>query len=399
MMRKILLLTDIPPCENVTGGIFLNQLCANIPDENLAIFTVLNPALHPQMGERYTNIPQRFATKPFEGWGHRKPRVFKSLVMETRYSFYDLPKISSSVVAFGKTWGAEALWAILEGQTMIRLTLMVSRKLKLPLYPQVMDPPEWWFRDWKVNPVHTKLFLHKYRRVLKKATKIGAASWEMAKSYTKQFGIKAIPIVSPLDKSKALSPLENQQQDKDNTELLIGMAGQLYANMEWDALINALDTSGWNISGRAVKIKLLGHHNQEMYSHHPYVEVLGWRSQQEAISILSTLDVLYLPYWFDPLFSQEARFCFPSKLTSYLAAGVPVFVHSPLYASPAKFVMENKAGLVCDSLKAEQIITGLEAMVNDKVAYRQMAINGHKAFLEHLSMQVIGEKFKDLLEF
>ena len=395
-MKKILLLTDIPPCDNLTAGIFLNHLCKNIPDERLAIFTVLNPYLKPNLYNRYQNIPIKYAEKPFEGWGHRKNGRLSSFYHETIYAINDLPKISSQIVRFSKEQNVEAIWVIIQGQMMIRLASIVMNKLDLPIYPQVMDPPDWWFRDWKVNSIHTKIFLHRFDQLMRRAEKIGVASWAMEKAYSQKYNVEAVPLVSPIDESVVISPSHEKNEAADKN-LIIGMAGQLYAATEWNALINALDSANWNIGSRKVKIKLLGDHSNTPNVNYDNVEVLGWKSQKEVIQILSQCDISYLPYWFDPNYEQEARLCFPSKLTSYLAAGLPVFVHSPRYASPAEFVSNHNAGIVCDSLEHNVIISTLTSLVETEKEYQQFAENGNKALNTYLTHEAVGKQVERFL--
>jgi glycosyltransferase involved in cell wall biosynthesis len=127
------------------------------------------------------------------------------------------------------------------------------------------------------------------------------------------------------------------------------------------------------------------------------IEFLGWHSQVETIELLSEADILYCPYWFDPVFVTEARLCFPSKLITYLAAGRPVLFHGPSYASPARFLKEHNAALFCHSLVPSEVAAALQLLVLDKDLYRQTADNGRKAFEEHLTLAAAKKSFFEFL--
>jgi glycosyltransferase involved in cell wall biosynthesis len=108
--------------------------------------------------------------------------------------------------------------------------------------------------------------------------------------------------------------------------------------------------------------------------------------------------VLYCPYWFDSNFKDEAKLSFPSKLTTYLAAGRPVFFHGPEYSSPARFLRENEAGLCCYSLSTEEIIKTLTKLVSDKRQYMMLSQNGSVAFKEYLTLESMRRSFADFLQ-
>jgi glycosyltransferase involved in cell wall biosynthesis len=127
------------------------------------------------------------------------------------------------------------------------------------------------------------------------------------------------------------------------------------------------------------------------------VEFLGWHSQEETIQLLSEADVLYCPYWFDSAFEEESRLSFPSKLTTYLAAGRPVLFHGPAYASPAVFLKERGAGECCFSLDTDSIIASLTKLANDEAFYKETTFNGTNAFMECLTMLVLQKNFLEFL--
>ncbi len=384
----ILLLTDIPPCMNYTAGIFLNHLVNMIPENNIVCFTVLNPELKPEIPPRI-EFPIKTVDKPRENWGYiSKIGPLVSFVMETLIETFSIPKISHEVAAFARAHNVDAIWCTLEGQSMIRLACQVARETNLPLYTQVWDTPGWWMRAWKVNPTSARRVIKDYEKVIQASACCGAASWAMAEEYQASFGIKCVPLVSCLEKGMALEPA--REPKLTDGVLRIGLAGQIYARDTWDAFIAALDSVNWKICEYPVQIKVLGQWLDPALNR-PEIEFLGWHSQQETIEILSQLDVLYCPYWFDKAFEQEARFSFPSKVTTYLAAGRPVFFHGPEYSSPGRFLKDGNAGVCCHSAAPSEIIQQLNDLIRDEKFYGAMAQNGHQLFLEKLSFEALRE--------
>jgi hypothetical protein len=180
----------------------------------------------------------------------------------------------------------------------------------------------------------------------------------------------------------ALSPNESSQ-------LSIGLAGQLYATDEWNALLAALSSTNWMISGRAVKVYLIGDLDYVTVPRGARIEKLGRMSLAETIKTLSRMDIAYCPYFFRKDREFVARTSFPCKLAAYFAAGRPVLFHGPKYASPAKFIEENNAGICCYSLESEKILEKLTLLAGDKELYAKLAKNGKIAFQKYLTLDIL----------
>lgn len=357
----------------------------------------MDQALDPDISMEAARIPFGFSRKPREQWrisgGPQSGAL--PLLMETYTGCVAIPKLVREIVAFGREFRTEVLWCILQGQTMIRLAMPVARKLGVVLRSEVWDPPVWWLRAKRVDRLSRMSVLRKFASTLENSASCATASWAMAEEYSRLYQTITVPLLPSLDVTAALVPADEIHSGGD---FVIGMAGQLYANDEWQSLIAALDSVNWKILDRNVRIALLGRSASLRAKNRSNIEFLGWRSQADTIQILSEADVLYCPYWFDPLFESEARLSFPSKLTTYFAAGRPVCFHGPRYASPAKFITQYNAGVCCHSLVATDIVQMLTRLVSDKQLYAQVAQNGRKAFEEKLTLSCLRASFSEFLK-
>jgi glycosyltransferase involved in cell wall biosynthesis len=386
---KVLLLTDMPPCTNYTAGIFLNHLVGMLPREDIVVYSVLNSELTPEIPREISGIPIKTINKPRESWGFvRMVGPLLSFVMETVITSVDIPRISADIAEFARAHQVDAIWCTLEGQTMIRLALKAAELTNLPLYTHIWDTPGWWMRAWKVNSITSRGIIQEYEKAIRLSAKCGVASWAMKAEYESSYGVECVPLVGSLEKELALPPAVRPHLEDGSIQ--IGIAGQIYALDTWEALIHALDSVNWTIHGLPVKIKVLGQWLNPMLKR-AEIEFLGWHSQKETIEILSRFDILYAPYWFDPAFEQEARFSFPSKVTTYLAAGRPVFFHGPEYSSPGRFLDQNNAGLCCHSQNPLEIAQQLTRLISDEVYYQQVTANGHALFHEKLTLDALRE--------
>jgi glycosyltransferase involved in cell wall biosynthesis len=127
------------------------------------------------------------------------------------------------------------------------------------------------------------------------------------------------------------------------------------------------------------------------------VTFLGWKSQTEAVKILTDCDFLYCTYPFDPLMAEVSRQSFPSKLVLYLAAGRPVVFHGPAYASVAEFIGDRGCGILATSLNAEGLLKEIERLVENQKSYSEMASNAQKTFLDEFTLESMARSFNDFI--
>ncbi|AAU03807.1 glycosyltransferase family protein [Rickettsia typhi] len=390
---KILLLTDIPPCENYTAGLVLNPLVEFLPLDEIVICSVANPALEFKIPKTLNNIPHLKLFKPIEAAMRYKEGKIGGLIAygfelfnAATVKYFLLPKI----IKFAKEHKVDAIWSVLQGQTIIRLTRPLAKKLSVSLFTQIWDPFEWWLRANKIDRLTQKRLLKEFDAVIKHSTCCATASWAMSESYKTQYDTPTIPLIAGLSKELARMPATSPH---NRYEYIISIAGQFYAQSEWLSLINALNQVNWIIAGRKIKVRVMGQGFQVFTQLHANFEYLGWRSQEETIRLLAESDLLYMPYWFSEEFYKESSTSFPSKLVTYFASGRPVFCHAPEYSSPSKYIAENNAGYLCNSLSTDKIIYDLERAIIDAVSYKTFAKNASQCFLRDFILERMQETF------
>lgn len=385
------------PCKTYTGGLMLHQQFKFMPKEQLSCFVASHPRLKFELDPDYAGIPYQQMHKPKE----QKERLFPGKIGALYSCFREqytansiVPRIAAKAVAFARQVNCEKIWCVLEGQTMIRIADILQRQLNIPMITQVWDPPEWWMKANKVDGYSVRQILDIFARVLERSEACAAASWAMAEYYRNEFDCNAIPLVPGLDKTIAREPAT---RINDRPDLIIGFAGQMYSVEEIARLVETVEALGWELGGRKVRIRVLGG-GFDMGANRPRnYEYLGFRSQPETIELLADCDILYCPYWFDPRFEKESKQSFPSKLTTYLAAGRPVLFHGPDYSSPGRFLELNDAAQLCNSLERTAVLNALERLVWDQDRYRELADNGRRAFDTHLTTDVMRLQFCKVL--
>ncbi len=385
---KTLLLTDIPPSSNLTAGIVTAQMCRFFPAGELAIFCVQNRHLSPEPYPDLADIPIRFAVKPDELPRRRIHGISigsgGATAVETLRRLTRISPLVRKAVAYGKEQNVTSLWVILQGQTMVRMAVGVAEGLRIPFRVQIWDPLDWWLRAHEVDPLNRRWDLAAFDRAMRAATACGAASWEMAKHYERLYGTPSQAIIASLARSMARRP---EPRLRNAAELVIGMAGQFYANEEWLALVGALEHARWQVAGRPVVVRVFGH-QRPMAIPEDHLDFLGWQSQAKSVELLSnSCDVLYCPYPYATSMANVAKFSFPSKIPTYLAAGRPILFHGPDYAGPAQYLKTTGAGFICRSMDPDAVYDGLMHLVEDSALYARLAIAAQDAFLADFTLE------------
>lgn len=394
-MKKLLLLSNIPPCGVDAGGLLVEKLCRLLPAGSLACFA----AVHPYWLERVSVSPD-LAWMPLRIELERprgalatgiRARVLPAILEWLARGY--AARLVAKAVEFGRTFGAEAVWSHLAGEVMIRIALPVSNALGVPLYAQVLDPPEFWFRHERVPELSRRVLANGFAAALKASAGCAAVSDPMRKQYDQAYGTKSVTILPSLDARLALPPARRLRSDD---QLVIGVAGNLHELAPWNSLIEALHAADWKIAGRRVRIRLLGRSAPFDTSRRVDVEFLGWWPQ-EPVQLLSETDLLYCAGMFNPEHAAQARLSFPSKLAAYLAAGRPVLFHGPPYSSAVQFLRDHDAGLFCHSLDTSEILSALTCVATDGELYARLAANGTRAFMSRLTTDAMRVGFAEFL--
>lgn len=382
---KTLLLTDIPPCRNLTAGLVTAQMCRALQPGELAAFVILNGELYPEPDPDLAWIPTVFFIKPNErGQTQLGKSELAAFVEETKTRLLKTSRLIEQAISFGLEQGVDQVWAILQGQTMVRVSRRVSRGLNVPLKTHIWDPLSWWHRAWGVDRVNRFLDNRELALTLRRSVVVASASPAMSRQIKSQFGTDSFPIIASVDEAVSHQPAVGFLR---SDEFVIGMAGQFYAIEAWEALCDALQAHDWRIAGRKVFLRVMGGAAPPNEIPQQHLRYHGWLDQTEVIRVLAReCDVLYCPYSFSKEMEEVSRLSFPSKIVIYLAAGRPIFFHGPAYSSPYSYLADNNAGTLCSDLGHADIQLALTRLALSPGLYSDLALAGRRAFLRDLTV-------------
>jgi len=378
------------------GSVFVRDLCEHYPRDrrsHLAFVDRIDGPLEKQwLGSpiRHVRDPCQQARPRLEGrWGRLAASPLRGQLLKRR-----LRSCLSQAQRFAKQHHAELVWAILNCPSTILLARPLADALALPLVVTVWDPPEYLAENHRLEPLERRRLLREFERTLRAAARCAVASEGMRDEYRQRYGVDGIVHIHAIRPELRRLPANGPGPDD---RLIIGVAGNLYAKREWDALLAALSAHHWRIAGRQVVVRVLSGGIRAAAEGGTCIEYLGWRPPEETIDLLAEADLAYLPYWFDKRHRLSVRLCFPNKLSTYLAAGIPVLFHGPEDSSVARFFRRYPAGVCCHSLDEGQIVASLERLASDGHLYTAAVAAGQAALDQELNITVFLNRFATLL--
>jgi glycosyltransferase involved in cell wall biosynthesis len=247
---------------------------------------------------------------------------------------------------------------------------------------------------FQVYRLFQKSLLREFEQTLKGAQQCAVIGESMKRHYDKTYGTKSIIVrhgVNPQFIDEAAESLST------SGPIRIGFIGSVTAASAFRAFWQALDEQGWKIGEREIHLRLAGH-RFDLRCHSPaHIEYLGWQSVEDSIRMLSECDINYLPQPFESSQQALAEWSFPTKLTSYLAAGRPILLHAPAYASLNEFLQKHPFGINVDSLDTASILAGLRQLIDDPILYANCSKAGQRAMNEAFTDETFCRAFKEFI--
>lgn len=160
----------------------------------------------------------------------------------------------------------------------------------------------------------------------------------------------------------------------------IAFCGSLRFRREFEALVDAVTLLNESRE-RPIEIRL--------YASKPHpAPVVNWRGYLDKEALIAELrdaDLAYSPLGFEPDDRLLVETSFPSKIATYLRAGVPILAHAPASATNAIFVVENEIGIAISTLEPRRIAVALLAYESNSSLRGSHAANTRAALIRHFS--------------
>jgi len=186
-------------------------------------------------------------------------------------------------------------------------------------------------------PAETEAILQKH---MQQAEKVVVISTGMQQFYLDRFNVKSTVLFGPADPSK-----KEKVSRHPSSSIKIGYFGAVAA-WQMDALravAVALDKTNTQLDIYSVIDRLPDELCLEG------VCFKGRLKQNEVVKTMQNYDALLLPISFLEKMRNMSEFNTATKMSEYLASGIPIFAIGPPYASMIKYLKLHNAAIVVDS--------------------------------------------------
>jgi glycosyltransferase involved in cell wall biosynthesis len=220
------------------------------------------------------------------------------------------------------------------------------------------------------------------KRILRNAAYIYAVSPEMQRLVSTECGVES-EIQLPSTTARACKAEGQAQVIREGGPIILfaGLVG--YTVKDCLDLLADLITSGqlkeYGLSGAQLhlcttmtdaEIRICGWGHKDIVCR-------SWVPQSELVSVLSSADILLLPYSFLEGSRDAVETAFPSKTADYLAAGKPILVFGPKYSSLVRYAAEQGFAEIVDEFSQVALANSIR-----KIAFSPL-------YREHLTARAL----------
>jgi hypothetical protein len=206
----------------------------------------------------------------------------------------------------------------------------------------------------------------RFGQVYRQATSRLCVSPYMEETYRKRYGVEGSVLLPSraADGPRFDSPPPRLRSG--GRELVIGFGGTINTRGYTEAL-RQLASSLARVGG---KLNIYGPISADQCARAgldaPNVRVQGLVPAADFIARMrEEVDALFLPMSFDPADLENMRLSFPSKLTDYTAAGLPILAYGPAQGSGIRWARENPGvALVVDSPGQADLDNAVKALLS-----------------------------------
>jgi len=390
--RRIAIITASAPGDGEVGEIWMRDICKALSEYDLSI--VLASAR--QQTPLTSAYPSLTLKLPSDRPTKREVLQRVSYELGLRRKMLSLVEEAFAFISEQKP---DLLLVVPFGYLSLMFCALLLDRLQEPVLSVVWDPPERQ-QDYSpiplINTFYGQMTKKLFYKVLRRSSRCIVMSEGMAELYRSY----ATPVVirSGIDESL----LAKEKPTEDNERYQIGFAGSLFGRDSFQAFIKALDSTGWIINNRPVRMVLVGvvGFSVNMFASKPAeIVLLGRHSRAETIEILSQCHMLYLPYPMNqPLSKETVKVSFPTKLSTYVAANVPIFYHGPKISSVGAFIQNYPIALHCSEIDTEAILNKTRQLLIDDKLRETIKTTQRKAFEEHFSWRQFQSKIVHAVE-
>ena len=370
-MSYIMLVSDMAPTDQFTGGIVLEQIMKSLECSRIDLRILVDAKLANYRVSRLSNYGDiSWFIKPNENWNG----VPKLLARRgERFAKNESLAIASILLRDISRNRPDHLILVIQGQTSIRIAEELA-KVGIPYTCVHWDPWRWWAKAQKVPKISDSEISHSYGV-------INASGFHLVPT-------AAFAAHYKIEQERFL-PLFPSMSDQVTSEVLkesvikVAFVGQYYAKKQIDHFLSTLDHLGWKFENRPVELHIF---NKEIKFVGKNFVNHGWMNYEALPTIISECDFALLPYPDSEEAPDAFNTSFPSKLSTYISANLPILYLGPK-GSSVESIVEQCGVELCHLFSAEELTLAIEALIVNRTTFQDQ---GKAIYREYFSREAQG---------
>jgi len=393
-----LLLTASPPGNLGVGQLYLRSLCRLLPPRSVAVAALLasgevwSPPGDVEVIDQL-RLERRYesAYRPRQGpVGQAAATAGVRFCLEPHAR-----RLTEEAVEWGRERSVGGVIAVLDGPLTMLMSSSLAQQLRVPLHTLVWDAPEHVLERFGHSSWSARHLQRGFDAAVRQSAGVAVLSEAMQDRCAAAYRARCTIVRQPIEDEWKLGPRATARHPRE--DFVIGFAGSVTARDEVELLCRTLDAENWMIAGRKVRLRVYGLRFVCQGQAARWIDYRGYLPDvADVVAGLSECDVLFLPQPFRAADRAFTEFSFPTKLTTYLAAGRPVLLLAPPWSALTDFCRRHALPIVCDQADPAVLLEHFRRFATDQehvgdVELRQIAA------AEELRPQMMRERVNEWL--
>jgi hypothetical protein len=256
---------------------------------------------------------------------------------------------------------ADLYWVVAhnEGVSVAAELCGMGRKVHLTVH----DDPVCMFKRSRKYRALAPLMYHHFSKLLRSADSVDVISTCMRETYKRKYNVDSIPVY------RYVPELPRIAFNVSRDTLTIGHIGSVYHSKPFRRFLSACQNYavGQKRTLKIVRIGCSSTLNAIATEKPDLFENCGELDEPQAISRLSSCDILYAMYPSGKRFECFRQTSIPMKLSTYVQAQRPIFGHTPSDSTLAKLIGKYELGEICTSDDDKAICQALQNVLAREV--------------------------------
>ena len=316
----------------------------------------------PELDVRWYYLSEKPAANTNERWTWLGPRFSFAELISDLSSRSGLPGSKARAREVVAQINADLYWAVghYEGICIASELCDQGKPVHLTVHD---DPFGTWRRSGRYR-LFQPLLRSPFPSLLRRAGNIDVTSWGMRNLYRQTYGIKCFSVYLHVP------TLPEPAAALDPRKFTVGHIGTLYHPEPFHRFLDACKqvASQQKRELRFVRIGASPEMDAFALEYPGVFESHGDLDEPAAIPLLASCDLLYAMYPPGRKYELFRKTSLPIKLSTYVQAQRPIFVHSPADSGLARIVGRSRVGRVCVSLDHTEIALHLEQAIQTPIS-------------------------------